>query len=136
MEYTRIKLPPASGITNKSVNQYAEYKIWRKSPGYKKWLSRQWAKQDAKCFYCKCSLKGRQHNVEHIVPQRINSSSTNKARNLVLSCPPCNKSKGGKVFSNAKNLKLKAINGHKKKKKKKKNFIELGDGYDGSRMRY
>lgn len=78
----------------KRYDVYHDYKKWRASEGYKLWLKKQWQKQDGCCYYCKESLKGKQHNVEHVLA--ISKYGTNSAKNLVLSCQPCNKAKGSK----------------------------------------
>jgi len=104
MQY--IKLPPADCVTGKSYNNYAEYKLWRKSNGYKLWLKKQWNKQKGKCAYCKCDLRYVNQNVEHVMPQWLNTRFINSARNLVLSCQQCNKNKGGKIIGKKKRPKF------------------------------
>lgn len=92
-----IHLPPANGLTGKSENIYAEYAILRKhSSDFQIWFKRTYAKQNAKCFYCRISLKGRRTNVEHIIPK--SRGGTNNPSNLVISCAPCNKQKGSKLL--------------------------------------
>lgn len=107
---TTIKLPPYDAINGKyftKEDHYKSYKIWRKSVGYNLWLKKQWKLQDGKCFYCKVSLREKIHNVEHIIPQSW-WGETN-AKNIVLSCQPCNKQKGSnlpaKKFRNVKKKK-------------------------------
>jgi 5-methylcytosine-specific restriction endonuclease McrA len=53
--------------------------------------------QDGLCAYCRVTLSGGYH-VEHIVPLCV--GGTNGTHNLILACPPCNHTAGGKAFSN------------------------------------
>ena len=75
-------------------NVYKDYLAWRKGPGYVLWRKRQWAKQNGLCYYCSVSLKNRRTNVEHVIP--MSRGGTNKAKNLLLPCGPCNKEKGNR----------------------------------------
>lgn len=72
-----------------------DYQRWRKSEAFQIWFKRQWKAQDARCFYCLCSLRGRRPNVEHVVPRSLRG--TNSRRNLVLSCATCNMEKGARA---------------------------------------
>jgi 5-methylcytosine-specific restriction endonuclease McrA len=95
-----IHLPPASGITGKSTNIYKEYAVLRKhSQDFRIWLSRQYARQDARCFYCRVSLRAKRINVEHVLP--MSRGGDNRSHNLVLACADCNKAKGSTVLTKA-----------------------------------
>lgn len=94
-----IVLPPANGITGKSTNIHKEYWILRnKSSDFKIWFKRQYAKQDARCFYCSTKFVGKRINVEHIKPR--SKGGDNRSQNLVLSCADCNRNKGNKILDN------------------------------------
>ena len=92
---------------------YKAYILWRKSQGYKLWLKKQWKLQNGCCYYCHNSLIGMRHNVEHVIPQSRWGLTNNK--NMVLSCPQCNKNKGSSMPSK-KTIKIaKVFNGYKQK---------------------
>lgn len=103
-----IKLPLANGLTSESYNVYQEYAILRKkSNDFKIWFKHQYSKQDAKCFYCRVSFKGKRINVEHIRPR--SKGGDNRSKNLVLACADCNKAKGSKLISKKKIHTLKQL---------------------------
>lgn len=98
----RTILPAFDAVRGRYIESngsYREYKLWRSSEGYKRWLRMQWRKQNGCCHYCGGSLRGRRHNVEHVQPQNTKTRDINTARNLVLSCPDCNKDKGSARMS-------------------------------------
>ena len=80
-----------------STKTYREYQEMRKTPEFWVWWKRQYARQEAKCYYCLESLRTRRVNVEHIVPMSRGGQNTRK--NMVLSCADCNKEKGRKLLS-------------------------------------
>lgn len=94
VSYKTVKLEPADGVNMRQTAEavWRDYIKWRKGDAYGRWLKQQWAKQHATCYWCSCSLRGRRHNVEHVIP--ISRGGTNEYKNLVLACPDCNKAKG------------------------------------------
>lgn len=107
-----IKLPPADCSNSYGDdNVYKEYRtLRRKSGDFDKWLRRRYAQQDAKCFYCECSLKNKRINVDHVIP--ISKGGTNRSTNLVIACAQCNKEKNAnlpnKKFVNSRNNRIKS----------------------------
>lgn len=100
-----IKLPLFDAVKGSYVDNtgsYKEYQLWRKSESYKLWLKKQWKRQDGKCAYCRCELRGIRHNVDHILPQILKTRNINSSKNLVLSCPQCNKRKGSTILKKSK----------------------------------
>jgi len=79
-----------------SHSTYVEYQELRKTDKFKHWWKRQFAKQNAECYYCKVDLHTVRINVEHIVP--MSKGGSNKYKNMVLSCSTCNKEKGSKML--------------------------------------
>lgn len=57
-------------------------------------IQRQYARQKGKCYWCKKKLT--KYHVDHVIPITREGSS-NDPWNLVLSCPPCNESRGNKL---------------------------------------
>ena len=115
---------PAKKVSNNSVvkkvlpNQHwiktvKELNRWKKTDDYKKWRKRQFAAQNAECYYCRKSLIGVKTNIEHITPK--SRGGTNKLNNLVLSCWECNKIKGTKILSRKERKKYsKPVNRNKR----------------------
>lgn len=68
-----------------------DYARWRKTPAFNRWRGQQWARQDGRCFYCRCDMRLVRVNVEHVLPRSLHG--TNSSRNLVLACSDCNRSK-------------------------------------------
>lgn len=56
-------------------------------------IAMMYKRQKGKCYYCKAKLDT--YHIEHIIP--IVRGGTNDPSNIVLSCPPCNLSKGSKL---------------------------------------
>ena len=81
-----------------------EFYRWKKTDDYKDWRSRQFGKQEGKCYYCNDELKGVRTNVEHVVPR--SKGGTNKPKNLVLACWKCNKDKGSDMLTLKRTKKL------------------------------
>lgn len=50
--------------------------------------------QKDRCWWCSKKLKGK-YEIDHVIP--LAKGGTNNARNIVLSCPKCNRSKGAKL---------------------------------------
>lgn len=92
----KIKRARAKRKSSQSSITWREYQELRKTEAFKKWWKRQYARQHALCYYCKITLKDKRVNVEHIIP--MSKGGTNKYKNLVLSCAPCNKEKGSKML--------------------------------------
>ncbi len=116
---TITKLPPFNSITGRYMTKkdhFKAYIVWRKSPSYIYWRSKQWKIQKGKCYYCKISLVGRVSNVEHVVAQRYWGETSTK--NMVLSCAPCNKEKGIKKASKELRNNVSRNNFVKRRKKK------------------
>lgn len=108
------KLPAYDAVNHKYIDpsgSYQEYKIWRKGEGYKVWLRKQWRIQNGRCAYCRISLHGKRHVVEHIIPQHTQGKYVNQGKNLVLSCSDCNKRKGGKILKKSNRSKIKQYEG-------------------------
>lgn len=57
-------------------------------------LKAQYVKQNGLCFWCNVPL-GDMHHGDHYIP--LAKGGTNFPENIVLSCPPCNMSKGDKM---------------------------------------
>jgi 5-methylcytosine-specific restriction endonuclease McrA len=57
-------------------------------------IQRQYKAQKGKCHYCKCKV-GDKFHVDHVIP--LSRGGSNWPENLVISCPPCNQSKGDKL---------------------------------------
>jgi 5-methylcytosine-specific restriction endonuclease McrA len=54
----------------------------------------QYASQNGKCWWCGCNVKDDFH-VDHVIP--LARGGSNNPENLVISCAPCNLSKGAKL---------------------------------------
>lgn len=54
----------------------------------------QYKSQKGKCWHCG-KLVGDKYHLDHLIP--IARGGTNDPRNIVISCPPCNQSKGTKL---------------------------------------
>lgn len=59
-------------------------------------ISALFTSQGGKCKYCGCDISKNFH-IDHFIP--ISKGGRNSIDNLVLSCPPCNLSKGSKLYS-------------------------------------
>lgn len=59
-------------------------------------IRRLWHRQNGKCAYCPSDLPGSYH-VDHVIP--VSRGGRNAIGNLVLSCAPCNLSKGALFLS-------------------------------------
>jgi len=115
------RLPPANGLTGRYMTKqghYDAYRAWRYGAGYKIWRDKQWQIQKGRCYYCKVSLRGRKTNVEHVVAQSRGGLTVRK--NLVLSCPDCNKRKGSSEASAQLIKQVEFFNASKRKKIKRK----------------
>lgn len=119
-------LSPASGIAGRYATidgHYKAYRSWRRSDGYKAWLKRQWSAQKGRCFYCKTSLKGRRHNVEHVTPQSRWGATSRK--NMVLACPGCNKAKGNSMPSKEVIRRAATLASEKQAKKVRRSYARM-----------
>lgn len=60
----------------------------------KKLKNRVYKRDRGTCFYCGCRVRydGEERTLDHVIPK--SKGGTNRMWNLVLSCKPCNKSKG------------------------------------------
>lgn len=67
----------------------------RRSIG-KKVIQSLWSIQEGYCAYCDCDLRNIEYEVEHVLP--LAAGGTNDPLNLVLSCPPCNRTASSLVF--------------------------------------
>lgn len=117
-------LPPADCYNHPNkgygVDKKRTYKELKHSKeSYKRFRVKILQRQDFRCAYCSCDLKGRRMNIEHITP--IARGGTNDKNNLVGSCGNCNKDKGNRILSNAEKAKLKQNLKHHKKQAKKHN---------------
>lgn len=52
------------------------------------------SKRKVRCYYCKCSISGKQVHIDHIVA--LNLGGQHSIDNLCSSCPSCNLKKGAK----------------------------------------
>jgi len=57
-------------------------------------IKAQYASQDGKCFWCGKKVYKNYH-IDHVIP--LSQGGTNWPDNLVIACPSCNTSKGGKM---------------------------------------
>lgn len=119
-----IKLPPANGLTGRYLTKrdhYNAYTLWRKSEGYKLWRNKQWKAQKGRCYYCKIDLRDRRTNVEHVLAQSFWGET--KGKNMVISCPECNKTKGSSKASKELRNEISRFNHikrHRKRSQKRK----------------
>lgn len=116
----RIVLPPASGITGRFLEpsgEYRNFRLWKRTEGYKKWRSNQWHKQRGLCAYCDTNLTKTKVNIEHVTP--MSKGGKTIAKNLVLSCWQCNKNKGSVPLSRKQHTELDLKRKHMDKKQLK-----------------
>lgn len=55
----------------------------------------QYKSQRGRCWWCQSDLEEQGYHIDHLVP--LVQGGSNKPENLVLACPSCNCSKGGKM---------------------------------------
>lgn len=60
-------------------------------------LSQKWRGQNGQCWHCGEPLDESDYHLDHLIP--LSRGGTNESRNIVLSCPYCNDSKGDKLPS-------------------------------------
>lgn len=85
-----------SRLNRRARSKNAEGKITKAD------IERQWERQAGRCYWCRCPLNteggygspvGKFH-VDHYIP--LSRGGSNLPTNIVLSCPPCNSSKGAR----------------------------------------
>ena len=59
------------------------------------YIEKLYKEQKGKCYYCGCSLKEEGYHIEHMMP--LSRGGEHSLKNVVLSCPTCNFSKGSKT---------------------------------------
>ena len=60
-------------------------------------ISEQLRRQKNRCFYCKEKITASVYTIDHVIPLSSRTrTSSNSIENLVLSCDPCNRSKGAR----------------------------------------
>lgn len=57
-------------------------------------IERQYNNQNGRCYYCGCELNGVYHK-DHVIP--LSRGGSNGPENIVVACPPCNRSKSTKL---------------------------------------
>lgn len=58
-------------------------------------IREQYARQRGRCYYCTQKVKWGDHHIEHVIP--LSRGGSNDISNIVISCAPCNLSKGSKL---------------------------------------
>lgn len=110
-----------------STRTFNEYQELRQTKEFKVWWWEQHDRQDGYCYYCDIDLDLEDVliNVEHIKPMR--AGGTNDYNNMVLSCAPCNKTKGSKQLSKneRKHLRTKQARREQMKELKKQILPQL-----------
>ena len=75
--------------TRKGKGKYAPSDDWTFAD-----LQLQIKSQRDRCWWCSKKLKGK-YEIDHVIP--LARGGTNNARNIVISCPMCNRRKGSKL---------------------------------------
>lgn len=66
-------------------------------PSFRRWKKNRLDNQGGRCFYCFEYIELKGSHIEHLIP--LWRGGTNHRKNLVVSCPPCNRKKGIKLLS-------------------------------------
>lgn len=74
----------------------AEFERWRDSLDGKAWKKQQYYRQNGCCAICKEPILYKGSHIDHIKPISKNPKLNLDQRNMRITCPTCNTSKGSK----------------------------------------
>jgi len=82
---------------NAKYEPRAEFIRWRDSQEGQFWKQNQYLDQSKCCAICKIQIELRGSHIDHIQPLSLYPHLAINTRNMQITCPNCNASKGNKV---------------------------------------